>query len=91
VSDGVRESNQILEAIFEMKEVVGRIEANQASMREWAARHDIEDRQAHARITEIEMRWSRTRGAIAVATALATALGAGLMLVARWFIDGVKH
>lgn len=82
-------SDPVISVLLDIKEDVGEVKASLRALNAWMEQHAREDREAHERITKLEMRAAAQRGRASVWHIIATGTGALLGFVAQsivtWF------
>jgi hypothetical protein len=71
-------SEQILEAVMDLKGDVGGVVARLDALDAWMKEHAAQDQAAHARIQAMEITQAKARGAASVWTMLAIGIGTGV-------------
>lgn len=69
-------NDPVMDALLDIKGDVGEVKASLRSMNAWMEQHAREDREAHERITAIELRAATQRGRASVWHIIATGAGA---------------
>ncbi len=76
-------SDQVLNAVLEMKQDVGAMNAKVDLMLEWAKTHSAEDRAAHGRITALETTNSVAAGKRSILQAAGVMVGSVVTMAAQ--------